>query len=187
VVLDEAVLDAAVAVVGELGADDVNLSAVARAAGVTTGAVYSRYENRQEILVDVWQKRAAGVIREVIGLGVRTTQGDSTAATQAAQLLTVRDRRAFAGIALLIAAPRVDELQESVLPQVHSWFDDGPDGTAARASLPMISFMLGAIAFDAARSAPIRDWDRPLSWGARGAIPPPVDTERPTHEICSLI
>jgi len=187
VILDEAVLDAAVAVVGEYGADDVNLSAVARTAGLTTGAVYSRYENRQEILVDVWQKRASDAIREVIDLGIRITQGDSAAASLAAELLQRRDRRAFAGLALLIAAPRVDELQESLLPEVRSWFDDGPEAKAARASLPMIGFLLGAIGFDAALSAPARDWDRPLAWGARGAIPPPINTGRDPGESPDLL
>ncbi len=187
VVIDEVVLDAAVAVVGESGTDDVNLSAVARTAGLTTGAVYSRYENRQEILVDVWQKRAAGVIREVIDLGVRITQGDSEAASLAADLLRRRDRRAFAGLALLIAAPRVDELQESLLPEMRAWFDESPEGKAANASLPMIGFLLGAIGFDSALSAPARDWDRPLSWGARGATPPPVEAEREAGDSTDLL
>lgn len=186
-VLDGVVLDAAVAVIGEFGADDVNLSAVARSAGLTTGAVYSRYENRQEILVDVWHKRAADVIREVIDLGVRITQGDGKAVSRATDLLAVRDRRALAGLALLIAAPRVDELQESLLPEVRSWFDDGPEGKAARASLPMIGFMLGAIGFDAAHSAPVRDWGRPLSWGARGAIPPPMNVGRDSQDSPDLL
>ena len=173
VAMDAVILDAAVGVVLESGPDDLNLSAVARTAGVTTGAVYSRYENRQELLLDVWDKRASDALRQLIFLAAQASRGDTRAATQAAALLAARDPGPLAGIALMIAAPRIEELDEALIPQVRSWFDPSSDSGAWDA-LVVVAFLLGALAFDAASGSPQRDWGRPLLWASTQALPAPT-------------
>jgi AcrR family transcriptional regulator len=176
--IDNKVLDAAVLVVKDLGPDELTFSAVARTAGLTTGAVYARFENRQELLLDVWEKRAAETVKRLTDLAILIARGEQGAAVEAATLLQAKDPRAMAGIALLIAAPRVEELEEALLPQVRSWFDEplgdrAVDGGAVREALVIIAYLYGAIAFDAAINAPTRDWRSPLLLAAQHALPPP--------------
>ena len=173
VAIDDLVLDAAVSVIRELGPDDLNLSAVARTAGLTTGAVYARYENRQELLVDVWIKRARAALRLLVDLAIDVNAGDADASAEASRILAGRDPVAMAGVSLLIAAPRVDELEESLLPEVRSWFDADPQTPGARGALVVVAYLLGAEAFDAAFGAPQRDWGTPLVGAARHPLPEP--------------
>lgn len=173
VAIDDLVLDAAVPVIRELGPDDLNLSAVARAAGLTTGAVYARYENRQELLLDVWDRRASAALLRLVDLAIDINAADQQAAGEAGSLLVRRDPTAMAGIALLIAAPRVEELEESLLPQVRAWFDDSDRGRQARQALMVVAYILGALAFDAAMGSSKRDWATPLALAARRPLPAP--------------
>lgn len=177
--MDAAVLDGAVAVIRDAGPDDLNLSAVARAAGVTTGAVYARYENRQELLLDVWEKRAAAQLRELIELVVQANDGDAQAAALAGTRLQARDPRPMVAVALMIAAVRVEELEEVLLPQVRAWFDPAAEGSAAREAIVLVAFLLGALAFDATLNAPPRDWSQPLLWASSQAVPPPHRVAQP--------
>lgn len=163
----EAILDSAVAVFRSHGPDSLNLSQVARSAGVTTGAVYARYENREELLVDVWVRRAGPQLRTLLDLTVRAYTGDDKAAAQAAAMLDSRDGCLTAGYLLMVMAPRVDELGEVVLPDMRDWFADSPTWSDA---LIAIAYVLGAVGFDSVLDAPDRDWGAPLAWaGALGA------------------
>lgn len=52
--LDHALIEAV-----EGGPDRLGFTAVAKRAGMSTGALYSRYENVDELLIDLWEQRAA--------------------------------------------------------------------------------------------------------------------------------
>ena len=56
---DELILDAALELLRQKGPDRLSTLDVSRAAGLTTGAVYARYENNEEILVGLWEQRIA--------------------------------------------------------------------------------------------------------------------------------
>jgi len=53
----EKLLDAMVAETVQHGLDNLQSARVAKTAGLTTGALYSRYENADEMLVALWQER----------------------------------------------------------------------------------------------------------------------------------
>lgn len=168
--IDERVLDSSVAVICSHGPDGLNLSEVARAAGVTTGAVYARYESREELLIDVWVKRAGPQMRDLLEFAARAHGGDADAVAQAAQMLAARDRRLFAGFVLMVMSSRVDELGEVVLQDVRSWFADNPGW---REAVIPIAFVLGAVGFDSALDAPSREWGIPLAWVIEAGAPGP--------------
>ena len=100
---------------------------LARAAELTTGAVYARYENTEEILVGLWQNRLSGAMRSFIDISMKTL--DPGPARNEAQMAIARALANPAGpltpaISLMIAAPRIPELAEVVQPEVRQWLID---------------------------------------------------------------
>lgn len=63
---DEALRDAAMAVIGESGWDDLSFTVVAKRAGLTVGAVYGRAESTAELAIDLWQARVAPWLRTAV-------------------------------------------------------------------------------------------------------------------------
>lgn len=175
--IDAAVLTAATETVRQRGPDDLNISAVARAAGVTTGAVYSRYENAAELLVAVWGSRAGPALQRRLSDAAATATGDPAARRRTAAILAQRPQEVGVAIQLLTVARRIDELEEAILPDVRSWFADDPG--MRRAIVPM-SFALGAAYFDAIVGSPHRDWVVPLEWAARAGAPEPLTSPPPS-------
>ena len=60
---DDLLLDSALELLREKGPDRIAALDLARLAKLTTGAVYARYENNEEILVGLWQHRISGPMR----------------------------------------------------------------------------------------------------------------------------
>ncbi|MFM8563641.1 MAG: TetR family transcriptional regulator [Acidimicrobiia bacterium] len=69
---DELLLDVGVDLLREKGPDRLGALELARSAELTTGAVYSRYENTEEILVGLWQHRLLGAMRSFIETSIQT-------------------------------------------------------------------------------------------------------------------
>ena len=69
---DQILWDTGLELLLEKGPDRLSALDLARSAGLTTGAVYARYENNEEILVGLWQNRIAGPLRSYIELAVKT-------------------------------------------------------------------------------------------------------------------
>ena len=67
---DERIRDAALAEALALGPDRLGPTAVARRAGLSTGAVYARYEDHAELLVDLWVNRCRVEVGDLVELGL---------------------------------------------------------------------------------------------------------------------
>ncbi len=107
------------------GYDGLGMSHVARAAGLnSTGALYGRFENVAELAVWVWTERAASSLSEVSArivalLDLEVIDDAAVKEGQAlASLLTTPDDALRAAFELLAVAPRVEELDEVVRPDV---------------------------------------------------------------------
>jgi AcrR family transcriptional regulator len=59
-------LDCAVAEIIEVGPDQIGFTSVARRAEMSTGALYARYENVDELLLEVWLHRGLPALRRLI-------------------------------------------------------------------------------------------------------------------------
>jgi len=124
---DEVLLDAGVDLLREKGPDRLGALELARSAELTTGAVYARYENTEEILVGLWQHRLSGAMRSFIDVSMQTLRPGPQ--RNDAQMTIARALANPAGpltpaISLMIAAPRVPELAEVVQPEVRRWLLD---------------------------------------------------------------
>ena len=133
---DERLLEAALDEIAAVGVDRLGMSGVARRAGLTTGALYGRYENVNELAADVWTARVRdthfalidGVIRSLI---------DGESSRPLADLvceLSSPSRETVAALELMATARRVDELEEVVGPDLDAWIKGW--GAAPRARQP---------------------------------------------------
>lgn len=146
------------------GPDRLSALDLARSAGLTTGAVYARYENNEEILVGLWQNRIAGPLREYLSQAVEVMTSPYSPDTPAADDDSDLARRVFdpesplsAGISMLIVAPRIIELSEFIIPEVQSWLREfgvtdvpGDPESSTNASEPAITSGTNSTATDTA-------------------------------------
>lgn len=120
---DERLLDAALDEIAAVGVDRLAMSSVARRAGLTTGALYGRYENAGELLAAVWIARVRAPHFDFLDRAIRRlVDGDESLPLEAsAQEIAAPTRTTFAALELLTTARRVDELEEVVTPDLEAW------------------------------------------------------------------
>lgn len=193
---DDLLLDAALELLREKGPDRIAALDLARLAKLTTGAVYARYENNEEILVGLWQHRISGPMRAFFEASLPAIHpGPNRAEAQAIIAKTISNPHGplRPGIALLIASARIPELHEIIVPEVQNWLhgmgitDDRSD-IASLQKLSTISFVLGCLYFAAADMFDFADWEavKPLAHyvlenphtgevpDVSGAVPPSI-------------
>jgi AcrR family transcriptional regulator len=81
------VLDAAFAVFGERGIAGSSLTEVARAAGLTKGAVYSNFRSKDDLVLALMEEHAMHRLSRALGGITATTDVDEALATAAAVLV----------------------------------------------------------------------------------------------------
>ena len=106
------------------GADQIGFTAIARRADLSTGALYARYENSEELLVDVWNLRAWPAFEKFMLDAVEATMSSSNKEATARVLDSMerQDPDLVAAVALLVVARRNDTLKEVVFPLVQELF-----------------------------------------------------------------
>ncbi|HEV7527134.1 MAG TPA: TetR/AcrR family transcriptional regulator [Acidimicrobiia bacterium] len=120
---DERLLEAALAEIVEVGVDRLGMSGVARRAGLTTGALYGRYENVNELAAAVWTARVRDAHFQFLDRVIHAlVDGDPSASLAGiARELSSPSAVTIAALELLAMARRIDELEEVVTPDVESW------------------------------------------------------------------
>jgi AcrR family transcriptional regulator len=117
---DERLLDAALDEIAEVGVDRLGMSGVARRAGLTTGALYGRYENVNELAAAVWSARVRDAHFGFIDKAIRLlVDGDADVPlAEVTKELIAPSPETIAALELLALARRVDELEEVVTPDL---------------------------------------------------------------------
>jgi AcrR family transcriptional regulator len=125
---DGRILDAALVEIDAAGVDALGMSQVARRAGLTTGALYARYESASELAAAAWTARVRDAhfalldrVAEAVFAHPERDAPDPDALEDVARELGSPALETRVAIELLTTARRVDELQEVVLPDVHEW------------------------------------------------------------------
>ena len=67
---EDLLIDAAVEVFAERGYDGAGVAEIARRAGVTTGAIYSRYSGKSELLLEAINRSFARHIGEILAMAI---------------------------------------------------------------------------------------------------------------------
>ena len=167
---DGRIMAAALEVLREDGYDGLGMSRVARTAGLnSTGALYGRFENVAELAVWVWTEQASTALREISEralalLEVTTIDDASIAEAQAiAAELNEPSDALRAAIEMLAVAPRVEELDEVVRPDVEALVAAAggtPDATARRRAqvLGQLALTWGIALLSLPSAAPPLEW-----------------------------
>ncbi|NBR76592.1 MAG: TetR family transcriptional regulator [Actinobacteria bacterium] len=102
------------------GLDDLRASDIAEGANVSTGAIYSRYENADEMAVDVWTESVRATFFDHIAdvVGLMTDSPTNTPPTTIGKRLERPSALLRLGAESLIVAGRNDALNEVVLADV---------------------------------------------------------------------
>ncbi len=119
---DEAIRDAAITEVLRVGVDHVSLRDVGHQAGLTHGATYARYEDVDELLVDLWNSVLCERVTSIFELCRRAAEVPS-ASSVGALFDFIRDTTPadVASVQLLLTARRIPALQEEVEPFVRDY------------------------------------------------------------------
>jgi AcrR family transcriptional regulator len=146
---DEVLLDAGSAEIVAVGVDRLTMSAVARRAGLTTGALYSRYENSGELAAAIWTSRVRDQHRELLDAAIRglVDRDPSASLDELVAELRTPSPATLLAIEFLATARRIDELEEVVLPDVQGWLADWHAAPRARDQRrrAQIAFTLAAV------------------------------------------
>lgn len=120
----ERLLDAMVAETDRHGLDDLRSARVAKAAGLTTGALYSRFENADEMLVGMWQHRVAEPFLSHISDTVRYVQGSSQSRDGVRNAVEHPSPLLKLGAEFCVVASRNATVGEVVIPAIQNTFDE---------------------------------------------------------------
>jgi AcrR family transcriptional regulator len=120
---DDLLLDAGSAEIVAAGVDRLAMSAVARRAGLTTGALYSRYENVAELAAAIWTSRVRDEHRALLDVAIRglVDRDRSVALDRLVDELRSPSENTLLALEFLATARRIDELEEVVLTDVSEW------------------------------------------------------------------
>ena len=114
------IFDTAVKELGVTGLDHVTFTSIARAAGLTTGAMYSRFENSAELLVGLWEERLRPALTYFLDcyFAAVNDQTNIKALEELCRLIADPSQELLLAAEAISVAPRIDELFEVISPEV---------------------------------------------------------------------
>ncbi|MHB8379360.1 MAG: TetR/AcrR family transcriptional regulator [Acidimicrobiales bacterium] len=132
---DTAIRDAAVSEVLRVGVDHVSLRDVGHEAGLTHGATYARYEDVDELLVDLWNSvlldRAVAMFELCMSAAMDPTTSTVGAIFDFIRAATPAD---VACVHLLLTSRRIPTVHEEVEPFIHDYLERGFDATSTESA-----------------------------------------------------
>lgn len=177
---DGRILDAAIAEASVVGLDGLTMVGVARRGGMTTGALYPRYEDLTELQVRLWQDRAAPALVAFLDGAVAEARTGPLAATAAA--VAAIDPVLMLALEHLVVADRDPALREVAEATVVGWLEgSGGDRRLDDPTSTMLAFTaalcVGAAATGLVGAVARVDWSDALARfvraGLAGAVPAP--------------
>jgi len=112
------------------GLDELGIGQVAKLSGLTTGAIYGRFEDRDEMAIELWQS----VVKEPFK--ARLNRNVDYICSQNSSLLGIDDEATFKadfetpdelsrlGVEFMVVAKRNNAIGEVVIPEVSQWFNE---------------------------------------------------------------
>jgi AcrR family transcriptional regulator len=140
---DRAIREAAVKSILKGGVDRLSLRDVGQQAGLTHGATYARYEDVDELLVDLWNSTLVhrAVAMHELCLAA-ATEADEKSVGAIFEYLRQASDADVAVVHVLLVARRIPILHEEVEPFIQSSLEAGSPATSATHSRALIVFGL---------------------------------------------
>jgi AcrR family transcriptional regulator len=146
---DVKILEAALREVDAVGVDGLGMTAVARRAGLTTGALYGRYESSGEVAAALWTTVVSEHHFALLDCAVAALvdNGSSARFDELSNELSTPSIETMVALDLLATSRRVDELNEVVLPDLEQWMRHwgASPRTRQRRRRAQVVFTLGTI------------------------------------------
>ena len=134
-------LSCAVDEIIEVGPNRLGFTSIARRAGLSTGALYARYENIDELILEVWMAEGLPALRRLL-LNLEESlprESGVAARLRISEQLAGTDRGVLILVNLLVVSRRIEATFEEIAPSV-------VDEIAKFSSrIPAIEFYLGTI------------------------------------------
>ena len=153
-------LGCAVAEILDHGPDRVGFTAIAKRAGLSTGALYARYENADELLIDVWLHECLPTLRHFLIDAIDASIGDDRNASQQALSRSINDIPPSLAVAvsLMVISHRNETVAEVVVPSFRRMLSELEERMAHAAML--ISQYLGQLILIRGTRMNNLDWSR---------------------------
>ena len=173
---DELIRRAIVDEIAAVGIDSLGPTGVARRAGLTTGAVYSRYESVPEMAVDAWVGTVGAdhlaLLDAVVGPVLAGDQPDALDGSVTALVAPTADT--LAAVEIVAAARRVDELDEVVGEDMGQWMQrwgvvgNAGDAVTRATGAFTLAATWGVVLYQLA-GVSVDDWAVSFRWAERAA------------------
>lgn len=151
-------LSCAIDEIVEKGPDRLGFTSVSRRANVSTGALYARYENCDELLVDAWRSVCLPALTQIVDLflGCKTDPPSDELRTVVGRALSASSPEIVAAVSLMVAARRNEALHEDLEPSLRDLIDK------ASVEVPIIPHLLayvtGAVLYLRSQEMTVTDW-----------------------------
>jgi AcrR family transcriptional regulator len=130
---DEAIRQAAIDEIIRVGVDRLSLREVGIAAGLTHGATYARYEDVEELLVDLWISKLRERLVSLIELSMDAAENpDAQSIGALFERLRVSDHADLAALEVFLLARRIPPLLEECESFIAAYLE--PDGGTSEQS-----------------------------------------------------
>lgn len=113
-------LACAVDEINEVGPDRLGFTSIARRASLSTGALYARYENVDELFLEVWMTEGLPALRQILtDIEESLSQESGVAARlRLSEQMSHSDRELLVLVNLLVASRRSEAIFEEIAPSV---------------------------------------------------------------------
>ena len=143
---DAAIRAAAIELVLQVGVDAISFRDVGRVAGLTHGALYARFEDVEELLVDLWNEVLCHRAIDLLEVVVRAVS-DPNEATVRAVVDRLRDtpNADIAMVEVLLTSRRFEVLHEEVESFIHDYLESnelGVTGAVQSRSLVLLALLM---------------------------------------------
>jgi AcrR family transcriptional regulator len=128
---DIAIRDAAIESILRVGVDRLSLRDVGHQAGLTHGATYARYEDVDELLVDLWNSTLASHVAAMFELSLAAaTDANDDSVGAIFEFLRAQSAADVAAVHVLLVARRIPILHEEVEPFIHKYLEGDGSGSS---------------------------------------------------------
>ncbi|MCX6535235.1 MAG: TetR/AcrR family transcriptional regulator [Actinobacteria bacterium] len=114
----------------KVGLDELSAGSVAKLCGLSTGSIYSRFEDTDEMAIALWEQVVKQPFKQRLRRGVDYIYTPDSAGLSIDEEATIKadfenpDELSKLGVEFLVVAKRNNAIGEVVIPEVSKWFNE---------------------------------------------------------------
>ena len=114
----------------KVGLDEISVGSVAKLCGLSTGSIYSRFEDTDEMAIALWEQVVRQPFKQRLQRGVDYIYTPNSAGLSIDEEATIKadfenpDELSKLGVEFLVVAKRNNAIGEVVIPEVSKWLNE---------------------------------------------------------------